>query len=110
MAIYIPLAKEYVFERRARRVIFLIIGLCAVGYIYFVSTSVLYIIARKDAHTQISQVESQVATLESEYFVLSSTISIEEAEKLGLVSVSKKNFVTRTSVHASLSEVASNGL
>ena len=110
IAIQIPLAKEYAFETRMRRVLLILIGMFALGYVYFVSTSVLYVIARKDALTQIAQVESAIATLESEYFALSGSISLNEAEKLGLVPVTKKNFVTRTTHHASANNVVNTGL
>jgi len=93
-----------------RRVLLLLLTVCALGYIYFVSTSILYVIARKDAHTHIAQTESAIATLESEYFTLSSAISVEEATNFGLVPVSQKNFVTRTSVHASAKDAALTGL
>lgn len=110
IAIHIPLAKEYLFEVRVRSILLILVGVFALGYVYFVSTSVLYVIARKDAHTQIAQVESTIATLESEYFALSGAVSLDEATKLGLVPVAQKSYVTRTTVHASANDTANTGL
>jgi hypothetical protein len=101
ISIAIPLVREYAIEKRTRSAILIMLGLCAFGYVYFVSTSVLNIVARKDAHTQMAQLESSIADLESEYFFLSSAISRDAALKIGLVPVSSRNFVTRTTIHAS---------
>jgi len=109
-ALTIPLVQEYEFEKRMRNSVLIMIGLCAFGYVYFVSTSVLNIIARKDAHTQIAQLESTIGSLESEYFSLSSAISEDNAQSMGLVPVSSKNFVTRISVHASANTSSNTGL
>jgi hypothetical protein len=110
ISITIPFVREYVLEKRMRHFVLMLIGFCAFGYVYFVSTSVLNIIARKDAHTQITQVESAIGTLESEYFYLSSAISQDAAKDLGLVPVLRKNFVTRTSIHASAKSSSNTGL
>jgi hypothetical protein len=108
--ITMPLIREYAIEKRIRNSILIMIALCAFGYVYFVSTSVLNIIARKDAHNQISTLESTIGTLESEYYNLSSSISRNVASELGLVSLSSKSFVTRTSLHASANNSNNSGL
>jgi hypothetical protein len=108
--ITMPLIREYAIEKRIRNSVLIMIAICAFGYVYFVSTSVLNIIARKDAHNQIANLESTIGSLESDYFSLSSSISREVANELGLVSLSSKSFVTRTSLHASANNSNNSGL
>lgn len=72
----------------------------AVGYVYFVSASVMHVVARKEANTEAARTQSAIAGLEERYFALQKNISPEGAERLGLAPVSKKHFVTRRSSHA----------
>ena len=109
-AITIPLVREYSIEKRTRLILLIMLTDAVVGYIYFVASSTLNIIARKDAHTQMSQVESAIAQLESEYFSLSKSITSENAETLGFVSIKSKNFVTRTTLHASAQNSSNVGI
>ncbi len=53
------------------------------GYLYLVNTSVFAIVARKQAESKISDLESQVATLEARYIVLSGRLTLDYAHELG---------------------------
>jgi hypothetical protein len=59
-----------------------IVGL-AFTYAYFVNGGISNIVASKDLEEQISAVTSSVGTLESQYLVAKSGISLEYAQSLG---------------------------
>lgn len=91
----VSLSLEHPVERVALRV--LAIGLLAAvcGYLYFVSASILNVIARKEALTRISVIQGSIGGLEQHYFKLSSGISPESGPELGLAPISKQHYVYR---------------
>jgi len=70
----------------------LILALC---YIYFVSASVLNIIAKRTADNQSAQIEATIGDLENQYFALSQSITPQEGSVLGLTMVPVSDYVTR---------------
>lgn len=91
----VSLSLEHPMERIALRVlsILLLAGVC--GYLYFVSASILNVIARKEALTRVSIIQGSIGGLERRYFELSSGITASSGEALGLAPVGKQQYVYR---------------
>ncbi len=83
-------------EERAVQALSLTIACLVVGYIVFVSMSVVNVIASKEATDKISALRASVSQLENDYFALSDTVTAESGVALGLAPVSKTNYVSRT--------------
>lgn len=77
--------------------IFLIMVFSAL-YIYFVSTSVVHILIRKEVESDIARQNSEIGELESSYIKRQTLISREYAHSLGYQQVTEKRFVARNSV------------
>ena len=75
--------------------LFLMIGLCVVGYAYFVSLSIINVIAHKEAIAQSESLLSEVGTLEEEYFELSKQVTPESGAHLGMTATSDTTFIRR---------------
>lgn len=101
------LAIEHPFERYALTVFLAALGLLIACYLYFVTLSVLHVIRRTEALAEIGRIQSSTAELEQNYLALSQQISPQEAETLGLSTVTNTSYVYRPG-NAALSEVASN--
>jgi|SRR3989344_5218519 len=69
--------------------------LCVVGYAYFVSLSIVNVIAHKEAITSSESLQSSVGTLEQEYFELSKSVTPEMGARLGMTPTSDTSFVHR---------------
>ena|SRR3989344_6983592 len=86
-------------EHSAERVLFrvLIAALIALtfGYIYFVSASVLNVVARKEALSQTASLVSAVSLLERDYYAATAAIKPSAGESLGLAPVSNTRYVHR---------------
>jgi hypothetical protein len=65
------------------------------GYLYFVGASVLNIIARKEASRSSVALQSSIARLEKQYFVLSEAVTPTTGASLGLSHVQETNYVYR---------------
>jgi hypothetical protein len=89
------LTAEYPTERVLRRSLLILVGVLFVAYAYFVSMSVVHIIARTDAHTNARNTNSSIAALESEFYARSEDLTPSTAGVIGLVPVESKTYVTR---------------
>jgi hypothetical protein len=89
------LSLEYTFERVAFRVLFAVLGIILCGYLYFVGASVLNIIARKEASRASQNLQSSIALLEKQYFVLSEGVTPDSGVALGLTRVDQTDYVYR---------------
>lgn len=65
------------------------------AYTYFVSASVLNVVARKEAMTQMASLGSSVSLLERDYYAAVAAIKPTSGEKLGLAPVSNTKYVHR---------------
>ena len=92
----ISLTLEHPTERIALRVLAFSLTVLVLLYAYFVSASIINVIARKDALKQIATLASAVASLEREYFAAAQAVDPESGTRLGLVPVGKTTYV-RTS-------------
>lgn len=73
----------YAYERVVWAVLLVTLGLLAGLYVYFVQSTVFNIAAREDGQEQIGSLESEIATLETEYIALSSKLTLARALELG---------------------------
>jgi hypothetical protein len=98
------LAFEYPAERIAFFALSILLAILFCGYFYFVASSVLNIIARKEADAQSAQLQGSIGTLEEQYFALSQTLSPADATTLGLSPVAQTQYVYRPGNAASAGE------
>lgn len=92
---HVALAVEYPVERRILQALIGALIVLALGYFYFVSESVLNIMAQRTADNQSAQIQASIGSLENNYFALSQAITPQEGSDLGLVQVSVSDYVTR---------------
>jgi len=71
------------FEKKAFLVLAGLIVSLLVLYVYFVNQTVWNIVSRQDLTKSINTISSDVATLESTYMTLSSSLTIDHAYALG---------------------------
>lgn len=95
------LAIEFSLERHLVRVLLLTLAVFLVGYLYCVGASVLNIIARKEASSKTVQLQSSIAELEQQYFILNQGIDKNNELALGLAPVSSTEYVYRPGSTAS---------
>lgn len=87
------LVAEHDLERTILRIVLALVAFCAVGYVYFVASSTLNVIARNTVENQMSHIESTVGLLEQRALALSKEITPETAASLGLVPVADIAYV-----------------
>ena len=86
-------ALEHPNERLLFQALCFALALLACGYLYFVTTSVMNVIARKEALAQSSQIRGSLGSLEQQYFALSESITPEVASALGLAPIKDTEYV-----------------
>ena len=64
-------------------------------YVYFVSTSIINILVRKEIENKITAVSSRMSDLEAEYLVRKNEITLEYAYTQGFANVTSKQFAVR---------------
>lgn len=89
------LAVEYPAERVILRSLIAILIALAFCYLYFVTASVVNIMARKEALTQSAQIDASIGTLEEQYFTLSQAITPQSGLAMGLSAISNTDYVDR---------------
>jgi hypothetical protein len=89
------LANEYPTERIVFLALFGFLAILFCAYFYFVSASVLNIIARKEADAQSARMQGSIGSLEEHYFALSQAITPEAAANLGLTPIARTQYVYR---------------
>lgn len=91
----VALSVEHSAEALALRSLFALIAVLLLAYLYFVSASILNVMARKEALAQADSLQSQTALLEQRYFSLSQEITPAAAQELGLAPLSGTEYVYR---------------
>lgn len=89
------LSVEHLYERTAFRVLFAVLGILLCSYLYFVGSSVLNIIARKEATRASASLQGAISQLEKEYFVLTESVTPASAESIGLAPIGTTLYVYR---------------
>lgn len=80
-----------------------LLGLMFALYVYFVFSSVVHVVMRKEINKEITDVSSRVSQLESDYMKSQHEVSKEFASHDGYTEVSEKTFITRTADTLTLS-------
>ncbi len=66
-------------------------------YIYFISGTILSVVDRTSASSEIKILNTKVSTLESEYMSsLDTTTNLEEVKKMGYSEISKIDYISRS--------------
>ena len=83
------------YEYRLLRVLGISMGALVFLYLYFVSASVLNVIAQKEADRASATLESNIGSLEGTYFALAENITASHARTLGLEPLTQASYVYR---------------
>lgn len=94
---YSILSAEHPAEAILLRIGLGVLLACTCLYLYFVSASVLNVIAREEAQRRSVALEDSVGVLQQEYFALAAGVSVEDAARLGLSTVESVSYVHRQS-------------
>ncbi len=89
------LTSEHPGERLLFRALTFAVVLLAFSYVYFVGSTILNVIARKEALAESAKRATVVSKLEREYFAISQGIGLEDGTRLGLSPVAKTLYVHR---------------
>ncbi len=91
----LSLMMEHPYERILARCLTIAVVTLVAGYLYFVSGSVLNVMARKDALTQVTKIQGAIGGLEQQYFALSQDVTPSTGGVLGLAPVENTQYVYR---------------
>ena len=86
----------YNYEQKAFWVLAALIGCTVVFYLYIIQSTIVHIVERKTAETQIRDTSSKVAQLEAEITELGKEMDVNLAETMGYHEISKIDYVSRT--------------
>jgi hypothetical protein len=92
---YKVLSVEYPYEQAALSALAVIFVLCLLTYVYFVSASVLNVMAQREADRNSQLLEGEIGKLEQQYFALSHAVTAQNAQEIGLVPIQKTAYVYR---------------
>ena len=92
------------------RIIIGALALCVAAYLYFVGLSIMNLISNREAVTESTRLQSDVAMLEQEYFTLSKNVSAVEANAHGLSQPIATTFVRRADAGGMATAIRSNDL
>lgn len=67
----------------------------SVGYVYLLSMSVVHVVISREADERISDIQGEIAALESVYMEKQHAISTEVVEQQGYVTTNEKIFLSR---------------
>jgi hypothetical protein len=101
------LTVEHPAEQRIFHILCALLALLVVGYLYFVSASILNIMAGREAEASLAQVQSAIASLEQQYFALDEGINQSIASSLGLEPLDGAQYVYVPGNAASVGPLAS---
>jgi hypothetical protein len=87
----VALAVEYPVERVILRSLVAVLILLAMCYLYFVSSSIINIMARKEAMARSGAIVASIGSLEGQYFTLTQSITPQSAVAIGLSPISTQN-------------------
>jgi hypothetical protein len=89
------LAREHPLERRIFSILLIALAVFIAGYLYFVTASILHVMATSEAMHEAGDIQSSISAMEGRYLALSQTISPNDAGSLGLAPVSHTSYVYR---------------
>lgn len=77
------------------RIIFGGLLILAGAYLYFVISSILNVMAQREAQLGSQHIQNSISALEGTYFTLTKSVTPEDGIALGLASINKPLYVTR---------------
>lgn len=86
---------EHSIERMAFNAIIVVLAALACFYLYFVTASVLHVMARREALSEVNKIQASIGSLEQRYFELSQRISPQDGPSLGLAPAAHTAYVYR---------------
>jgi len=86
---------EHPSERHVFSILTIVFFVLVAAYLYLVASSILNVMARSDAMTDIREIERNISTLEQDYLALSEGITPQRAHELGLAPVEGTAYVYR---------------
>jgi presenilin-like A22 family membrane protease len=86
---------EYQWERTLLRILLIILAFLTIAYVYFAVSSILNVIAHKEAVAQAAQIESDIGILEQQYFTISQGLTPEVGNALGLSPLATPQYIYR---------------
>jgi hypothetical protein len=86
---------EHPYEALVLRSLFAVLAILVCAYLYFVSSSVLNVIARKEAAAAAVKTESNVGVLEQQYLALTHGVTPEQGLAMGLQPIKSATYVRR---------------
>ena len=91
----VSLTMEHPAERILFRILIGALIALTFAYVYFVSASVMNVVARKEARAEIASLGSSVSLLERDYYAATASITPSAGARLGLAPVSETRYVHR---------------
>lgn len=91
----VSLSRAHPYEYTIMQVLMFAIVVLVLGYLYFISASVLNVIARKEALSHVVTIQSEIGGLEQRYFMLSQEVSPQVGASLGLTPIQNTHYVYR---------------
>ena len=86
---------EHPLEHTAFRSLIAVLFILISAYLYFVTASVLNVIARKEALSQSTRLGTAIGAYERDYFAISQTVKPDAGLPLGLFPVANTAYVYR---------------
>ena len=88
-------SRDYKTQYRLTLACFAVLVLSVVAYLYFLNVSVMHVVMRQDAATDIKTLQTEIAVLESYYIEAQHTIASRIATLDGYNTQTEKIFVSR---------------
>lgn len=104
------LATEFPIERNLLRGLYIAIVVLICLYLYFVSAAVLNVMHRREALSQINQIDASIGDLENQYFALTQQITPQAGSTLGLVPMQSTNYIDRPTQLSDAGAIASTAI
>jgi hypothetical protein len=104
------LSVEHSFEPLLRKGLFACLIVLAGAYIYFVGSSVMHIIERKEANAQSARLANAISSMEKEYFAYSESIDYSSVASAGLSPISTLSYVYRPGNSASAATISPDAI
>jgi len=71
-------------------------------YVFFLTTTMLYAVENREAIHHAATVNASIATLERNYLDIKGSVTFAQAQRIGLIPLVAKSYVTRSSYVASV--------
>lgn len=97
------ITKTYNTERKLFYAAVSTFALLCVGYVYFLSAGVAHVVVRKELNQEITETQTRISDLESEFIIAKNSVGAEAVAAHGFEMNEEKVFVTKVSSNVVLS-------